>query len=131
MINIKELRIGNIIYELDRNNTNGSKYITEITLAEFYGIAITEHPVEEYYEPIQLTPEILEKCGFVKVDEMSFNLNGVLISVIGNIFVYNWYVIGDMQKKATCFHYLHELQNLFYALTGEELKVNINNLILS
>ena len=70
--------------------------------------------------PIQLTPEILEKCGFNKQ------------LVLGKLGVYwyekhplsyseshqKWWKLGlaSPQPKS-----LHQLQNLYYALCGEEL----------
>lgn len=68
--------------------------------------------------PIPLTPEILEKAGFVNKDlgNLSYNLaygDGVCISISFN---------GTWICYLT---YLHQLQNLYFALTGEELNISL------
>ena len=59
---------------------------------------------------ISLTPEILEKCGF-GLKEPSVT------------YVWKFSSFGEVEIT-TC-KYLHQLQNLYFALTGEELKVNM------
>jgi hypothetical protein len=73
---------------------------------------------------IPLTPEILEKAGFqlfpwgwIKKSKTDF---GVRLQV--HSFAYE--VSGNNPVKLT---YLHQLQNLYFALTGEELNVNLNS----
>ncbi|UXO94105.1 hypothetical protein Pan5_63 [Pseudanabaena phage Pan5] len=74
------------------------------------------------YEPIPLTPEILEKCGF-EDDDSDFlkNINErtcihINISLGRTVLEsYDGIIIIPMCE------YLHQLQNLFHALTGEEL----------
>jgi hypothetical protein len=73
--------------------------------------------------PIPLTPEILEKAGFVK----SINFDNTYIKLIkGESFI-----LKDC-KDGTFFvytgircQYLHQLQNLYFALTGEELNIEL------
>ena len=72
------------------------------------------------FDPIPLTPEILEKCGFENNGfycthsdpymEISPSATGFILSV--NCSEYE---IGET------FNHLHQLQNLYFALTGEEL----------
>jgi hypothetical protein len=73
-------------------------------------------------KPIPLTPEILEKCGFKK-------RRGGAYGII-------WHkeridIIKDEDKlyyrqfQRLPIRYLHQLQNLYYALTGEELEVHL------
>ena len=85
-------------------------------------------PIE--IEPIPLTPEILEKCGFGKI-EIELEL-GAIFGIIKKglhplMLKYNF-------LQASCFYgfyygtkveYLHQLQNLYFALTGEELEINL------
>lgn len=97
-----------------------------------------------HVKPIPLTPEILEKCGFSYLGNGSYE-NGHMFD---KIFVYkrNTLSIGIMLmaggKLSISFntnfktnasmriyegseYYLHQLQNLYQALTGEELEVNL------
>ena len=79
---------------------------------------------------VPLTPEILEKCGFKKRDEefnSLFRLGKVQVytqvySENNNIFfAYSFgYDIEETEIK-----YLHQLQNLYFALTGEELNIQL------
>jgi hypothetical protein len=69
-----------------------------------------------YFHPIPLSPEILEKCGFK--DEYG---NGRYY--FDGFEYYNgklWFRTAEIKIQ-----YLHQLQNLYFALTGEELEVNL------
>jgi hypothetical protein len=75
-------------------------------------------------EPITLTPEILEKCGFEKINK------GLFKPVFGNyshIFKTDFYPLSleieGNRIPLKNIKYLHQLQNLYYTLTGEELNI--------
>ena len=83
----------------------------------------------KYIEPIQLTEEWLLKFGFDKSIKMSYSTG---VEVTFNVYeksiltynsIQNCWWINDlilyMQPE-----YVHELQNLYFALTGEELTLN-------
>lgn len=80
--------------------------------------------------PIPLTPEILESCGFKKIE--SPQLFGWYSSVFGNLklcWCHGDDVTlddkeGDEIAAFPCKH-LHQLQNLYFALTGKELTVTL------
>lgn len=78
-------------------------------------------PIDEF-EPILLTHDILEKCGFENTDandQYSGYKKGPLTIrfMAGNTIRAN---IGD--REFLC-QYLHQLQNLYFDLTGEELEI--------
>jgi len=81
----------------------------------------THKPLEEF-EPILLTPDILEKCGFENIDAndqySSYKKESLTIRIMaGN---------STRAKISDCefvCQYLHQLQNLYFDLTGEELEV--------
>jgi hypothetical protein len=121
MITANELRIGNWL-EFD-NYIQQSKFI-QVGRRFFSSASIdgTEENfrVSEYYHPIPLTEEILLKCGFeIKKDEY------------GSVLAYQkgikpLLISGRMKGyyTASCdynIQYLHELQNLYYAITKTEL----------
>lgn len=74
-------------------------------------------------QPIELSPALLVKCGFVKrlkpVWTKQFN-------DIGHVFTINvidgeyWLNVGDCKLDS-----LHKLQNAYYTYTGHELKVEL------
>lgn len=75
--------------------------------------------VIRHIQPIPLTPEILEKCGFKKM-EYGYVLNDNY-----------WYLSFKYQFNIAEFRitkpieYVHQLQNVIYSLTGEELTINL------
>ena len=74
------------------------------------------------YMPIPLTPEILEGAGFKNGDKR-LSRQMVLAWSFGKEF---WVENndGDTILEIKC-EYLHQLQNLYFALTGEELNIEI------
>lgn len=79
---------------------------------------------EAIFEPIPLTPEILKKCGFVKkwldngdtIRCWDYELNEFHLHVLGDD------MITFMTRKI---NYVHQLQNLYFALTGGELNIQL------
>ena len=115
MINANELRIGNWINYLDINGVNPA----QIEIDDF--INLKEDGEKDFpFTPIPLTPEILEKCGFVmhKTSQLwrkdNFYLHHYLVSDNEYCFKYSDFTSSSIQ-------YLHQLQNLYFALCGEEL----------
>lgn len=141
-----ELRIGNYVQSLDDNNVPS----LGMELMEIVGI---KHNGEGYYNPkheigkrykdleqhgwfsedcellgVPLTEEILLKCGFVKDGD---NYMKLILEEYCNLFFdlkHKTIAIGvPHEAGGTEFSYeaLHQLQNLYFALTGEELTINI------
>lgn len=112
MIQANELRIGNWV-----KDSFGYLVIGVNAKVEFASA----------YEPITLTPEILEKCGF---DDFKSNVYGndeyIELDLDGDIYnVFIKQINIDETIDSILMHnqikYLHQLQNLYFALTGEEL----------
>jgi hypothetical protein len=99
----KEIRLGN--YALNENNQIVQFDETRMRIL-FKG--------EIKYKPIPLTEEWLVKFGFVKdkIDNTYYNDNFT-------IFLPNFFKYKDSHLRK--FKYVHELQNVFFALEGEEL----------
>lgn len=125
MIDAKELRIGNLfsfhgiiaaVTSIDSKFVEGGKPLNAV--AERLGRMTTE-----LAEPIPLTPEILESAGFEysigTETKTVFYANGAIMLVENN-GGYNY-----MFSK-TALKYVHQLQNLYFALTGSELTINLN-----
>lgn len=80
----------------------------------------------EQLRGIPITPEILEKCGFgKKFFEHYGNDRNVTVFNIGDVELENF---GDnsyqLYAYTTQVSYLHQLQNLYFALTQTELVYN-------
>jgi hypothetical protein len=120
-MNIKDLRIGNLVYS--------KTYSKEIEMKSFYGLCNVESN-PELFEPIPLTEKWLKKLGFGKSDEheMGNNLN----DNFGFYYDYHFKRFrlecsdddglnyADMDLKI---NYVHQLQNLYFYLTGDELTI--------
>ena len=119
-----ELRIGNLV---KKSGSNKSYIITLERFWKHYNTADAFY----YLEPIPLTEEILLKCGFVKEQ----NQNGRNRFELGLYIVYletehsqpsfHFKAMPDFFPELTEIHYLHQLQNLYYSLTGQELNIEL------
>ena len=110
-----ELRIGNIVQSV-YNDTFG---ISQETLCDFANGYVN-------LKPITLTEEWLKKFGFdFSVD--TWYLNGVAIweteccGAKGNEEIGFFYELRDVGMMDMNIKYVHQLQNLYFALTGKEL----------
>lgn len=104
----EELRIGNWIEAV----ASMGNYPMKMT--EYNFVSLINNP--NCANPIVLTPEILEKCGFVSNPYQNrFELGQVHIQYCG---VRNMFWIENYSAELKS---LHQLQNLTYALTGEEI----------
>ena len=120
-----ELRIGNLL--LDRGDkVLRLDYWDFMKPAQRMFIEDSEvHPLTEdleYCKPIPLTEEWLLKFGFNRrqiKDLISYNTNQLELYqyASNNNKIFFEYADGEVQLK-----YVHQLQNLHFALTGIELK---------
>jgi DNA polymerase III psi subunit len=110
-----ELRIGNKFYL-----PNGK--IGTITYHEIRLLTISQD--KPNYKPIPLTEEILLKCCVRKdTKEFLFKVLDGYNWIEEKNGEYLWFINRfDFHLKAPL-KYLHQLQNLYFALTGEELVV--------
>lgn len=110
MIQANELRIGNWYNQF--GNFHQASWTTIKDLSEAPESQI-------WCKPIPITPEILDKCGFVFNSSLNSYELGKYSFRYGMIF-YDGYRCSELNFK-----YLHQLQNLYYALTGEQLEINL------
>jgi hypothetical protein len=117
-----ELRIGNYVCEETRDNP--------YTVVEIY--ELSEASINDYvapnkiYEPIPLTEEWLLKFGFEKsLDYWVLPNSGFFFGVtLKNVIYPNF---SDEDTMPINLKYVHQLQNLVFALTGEELTWEAEN----
>ena len=109
-----ELRIGNYLF---------AKGTEVIRFTSFFGLCNIEN-YPERYTPIPLTEEWLLKFRFKKFTgenssfdkgKLSVCLTSLLNGEKGRTYFNSWAVLEYYPK------YVHQLQNLYFALTGEEL----------
>lgn len=115
----EEIRIGNYVKSV---RTGEVIAVDWIAIKHVHDGSIQQPPYDmsSVYEPIPITEEILLKCGLEKGDYNEFrhtNLIGTLTLYDGICEIH----LGDLYS--VWIESLHKLQNLYFALTGEELEV--------
>jgi hypothetical protein len=122
-----ELRIGNCVILNSANDY--SKPIEHTLDAIDISVCVID---EKRFSPIPLTHKILVKCGFEnksKTTDYHFFINsyGCDINIGGARKSMYPCIMGECGLEAfgNELKYLHQLQNLYFALTGTELEVNL------
>ena len=146
MLHVKDLRYGNKVFNkkgevitVQQIHSHSIVYDTAINVSRrhlskvsgFYNAAYTTEVLEVVKEaeiqeivPIALTPKILESCGFRNF------IRDEWILTHGNTHTdFELRDDGLRLRHATparvSIKYLHQLQNFYYAISGEELEVNL------
>lgn len=147
MIQASELRIGNWVFD-DENIFCQISGLNSVKKAKFedwdtqYGAdgPLVEYPeldgiyISQVINPIPLTPELLVKCGFMKVGLPGSYYQSYRRSVntMDELAIYTPEWVMKYQTQGSGFarslehvKHLHDLQNWWHALTGTELEVNL------
>ena len=121
-----ELRMGNIAL----NSSNEAVTVREISNTLVRTTPDDIHLISEL-KPIPLTEDILLKCGFEKAGYGRYHslefkgfrkgLYDVFLLENGSIT----FMDNVFEKLITSVKHVHQLQNLYFALCGEELEVNL------
>src|SRR6266516_2837844 len=117
MIKASKLQLGNKIIDQHGDIVSVIKIATGELDLQFEDMAMAGID-PALCDPIPITPEWLERCTFKK----DFN--------ISRYFETDNYLIDlnqgqDLSGISVEIKYLHQLQNLYYALTGEELSITL------
>ena len=126
MINAKELRIGNLVeYKITDKFDERKEWweVSEIDADDIHWLSKVDTNDDDF-RAIPITEEWLLKFGFSEIggcNEKDFT-NGdynIFINSIGEVN-FLFFREGDWYQKIS---YVHQLQNLYFALTGSELTV--------
>ena len=150
MIKANELRIGNWL-SVNEDGPDVNKQIVYIGkdckgfdgyFLNFGAMSVSLEGREDNVTPIPLTPEILENYGFIKDGFGAYNIavknnyqtsKGIL-SFSGDYLYLRHENDNNKSNDSICTlwnkdlmkeFYVHDLQNLYFALTGEELKITL------
>jgi hypothetical protein len=118
-----ELRIGNWVKDISTNTS--SKLIYHI-VHSINSQAINDTPIEsQWFEPIPLKPEILERIlQSRKISADCYRIGEIDLYIKKIITCDEWAVFIHNENETTLgYKYLHQLQNLYFDLTGRELSV--------
>jgi len=117
MINPKELRIDNLIKD----------FTGQIWTVENLNNNFINNSPDDYFSPIELTEEWLTKLGFKNGNKEQSNCD-----LWGHYWIEGQEEFELSGEEGECFFlntfdrkykHVHEIQNLFYCLTGEELTI--------
>ena len=128
MMKANELRIGNWVHEPVIG-------YCQIEVIEYNNCLVGDSSDTAYnilltgLEPIPLTPEILIACGFPLAEHQRM---GAIVYENNKFDIWLYKYDGKSSYTCSCspdggkpIEYLHQLQNLYFALTGEELDINL------
>lgn len=120
MIKANEIRLGNWVSE---QGPDGKIHYFQMSI-DFLEALEAEPGL---FDPIPLTPEILEKCGFEEWAKGNWKLPEVLcLNGWSNKFnYYEPYQVLSTYTGNVYLQYVHQLQNLYFALTGEEISIDM------
>lgn len=139
-IDIKELRLCNYVSFTDPSGKTCNMLVGGVTPDEILlwlpsdvspvdkvevsnGITIRGWQDGPEINPIPLTKELVLKCGFEEEfgGIIYYNRNrGIEFN-----FSSGWCMASIGEYEITSVKYLHQLQNLYFALTGEDLEINL------
>lgn len=136
----RELRIGNRVWFEDEKLcmttegvirsikatgefTNLGNEIYEVSMIDQWGNLQTENLID--LEPIHLTPEILKKCGFDDMHELTYGMVDMAdkrhcVYAANNGYQFHPFCTNDKDCQIQV-KYLHHFQNLIFCFTGQEL----------
>jgi hypothetical protein len=129
MIQANELRIGNILEYFV--NENGVDWI-KVKVNGWDILRCDDNPTSfnGVRRPVVLTPEILERAGFTKVTDgsltiYSYGTNPVTSDWVIQLKWLKGYPEPFYQNGHFKVAFVHQLQNLIFALCGTELDINL------
>lgn len=145
-----ELRIGNLIYTRNSDYSEKAKKgwdLSEILQINIYGggycnlgkeIGKRYNDIDKHcyfsdkceLKPIVLNRDWLISLGFVEDENEELVLKNDLANIVQTCFMGLWKIKVEMIGNTECitilnedFLYVHQLQNLYFALTGSELQL--------
>ena len=132
----QELRLGNLIYYHIKDKLNEPEEWDAENIVDCFDIAqMVENPETNEYKPIPLTEEWLLKFGFIDVGNVDFLIAQPTKYIASfkagindkfGLFAWNNIKLNEIEIK-----YVHQLQNLYYSLTGTDLTIPVSEKPLS
>lgn len=124
MIAARELRIGNIVEPITMSPIMVTGITQQKTLDGIFTLIFVDYGesfLQEHLNPIPLTEEWLIKFGFECFQEGWYGINPYALQ-----FEFTWNIYDGIIRwkgSAVKCNYVHQLQNLYFALTGTELTI--------
>ena len=124
----KELRVGNYIWRTNKNTKE--KVLIQLTASCVLDISSNKERSSFVYEPVELTKERLVSFGFYYGESEEHGYLWIKLKM-GELYVRPSYLGGfywgfdynnELDNQNNIKH-VHQLQNLYFALTNEELTI--------
>ena len=113
MINVNEIRMGNMITYYPTGKL--------VTIDYDHVKSFLKNPEE--YNPIPLTPELLQAAGFEETEEKNWRIPLSPFQLhLNEAGVFQYLLVNAGERSVDS---VHQLQNLYYALTNEELHIQL------
>jgi len=98
--------------------------IGSLKKGDFHQVEIDDfnYNLEDYFRPIPLTEEWLIKFGFVREGMLTMRLDKFTCYCEEDDYIDN-FCLGHIELFDVVPKYVHQLQNLYFALTGKELTI--------
>jgi len=130
MIPATALRIGNIVHAKDLDGNLKYIRVEEIKRKNGVYVFIDQDGIgylEKAVKGVELNAEILEKAGFINEYTVEYRIAVDLPNVefTGSLQVLDNNKVFWIKNFKIQAQYLHQLQNLYWILTGEELKIEL------
>ena len=135
MVEPKELRMGKYLQSLNGHIVQLTKIEVQQLCVQGVSLEETAMSTYDYVKPIVLTAELLERNGFQLVSDGESHSLYYLEQLASNIYfehsglhTFSLCIVGDDGQYIDLlrsFKHLHDLQNIFFALTGCELAINL------
>ena len=119
-----ELRIGNLINTPYEKEAKMKSIVEDDSWGGYYIVTNNNKTSITVVKPIPLTEECLLKFGFEARKDVFFKFGGYahMISLNKNFDTYRVEIVNQSISRIK---YVHQLQNLYFALTGEELNFEL------
>ena len=150
MMDIKEFRIGNClkytetqnagcVITIHEDNEDFKSTVIGLDVSETCdnGDFFVEDRVDSF-EPILLTPELVQKCGFKKDNNDNYFLSfaesfahkerHIEFEFMGKDVFCSFWIGSGKDKILMDIKYLHQLQNFYFALSGKELVIDLRKI---
>jgi hypothetical protein len=114
MITKQELRIGNLL----NYDTGEGIYPAKIDWQDLKHISENEEDFNKYHKPIPITQETLTKIGFKNIGDGWFGIGKFTWNIFDKSIRYRGFHLGEPD-------YIHQVQNLYFAIENEELSANL------
>ena len=122
-MNANELRIGSLVFSKETKEVEIITGVSDIHIS--FSSITSGYPTIEEIEPILLTEKWLLKFGFKKTTDGFLKIKtrkrGVCLEI--NLKTKRFILFNSFFTELLFLEHVHQLQNLYFALTGQELTI--------